>query len=695
MEHRRYNVGSQVQMLRKAVIFSALVLALIIGAPHASHHALAIAHPLAQSPPLPLTPTPSPETPPSWWYTPPVEQGLPTDAPPVGRGLLTDAPLAPHALTNITTAVDLPSSQSLNAGVIPLHVKVTADGTTPEVIVQVVSEQVPDQAVFAGYDKSPGGAVQNLYGFQQARFIGGVGTDGVAEVTFNYEALGPGGVNFTIKVWVADALIHGPAPHAIYIEEVTPEFTDLNATVSPDTSQCLNAGAIPLSVRVTADGPTSEIIVQVVSDDVPDRAVYAGYEKHPDGAVQNLYGFQQARFPGGVDIDHTAAITFTYEPLEVGTLNFTVKIWEGDNLWYGPVDHAVYVSEVTPRFNSLDPDVNLPVSQGLNAGVIPLHVKVTADGKTPEIAIHVVSDDVPNRAVYVGADKHPDGTVQNLYGFQQARFPGGVGPEGVAEATFHYESLNVGWVVFTVKIWVGDLLWYGPVQHAIYLWEAGDPSTICPPLIYDFAVAAQDDNRTTFSFNAIGNPSPQYDLACGSTNADANLQDLSCVYHESGTYTATLTASSTFENGVPSDHGTLYTDIATTTVNVALRPPPTPTPTPVGPGLPTVAPTFTWTGVVTWTGVLTRQNAAGEVVTMNATLLEPLAIPTGTLPITVTYTTIMASQQTVYAQDGQVTVLPAGALWRATAMNAGGSTSVDIRTGHIPSILYLPLILRQ
>jgi hypothetical protein len=605
--------------------------------------------------------------------------------------------------------VNLPSSQSLNAGVIPLHVEVAADGTTPEIIVQVTSEQVPNQAVFAGYEKRPGGAVQNLYGFQQARFIGGVGTSdapssggapsagGVAEVTFNYEALTPGWVNFTVQIWLADALIRGPESHAVYISEVAPGFTDLNAAVSLNASQCLNAGAIPLSVRVTADGATPEITVQVVSDDVPDRAVYAGYEKHPDGAVQNLSGFQQARFPGGVGVDNTAAITFTYEPLVVGTLAFTVKIWVGDTLWYGPVDHTVYVCEVSPRFTSLDASVDLPVSQGLNAGVIPLNVSVAADGATPEIAIHVVSDDVPDRAVYVGADKHPDGTIQNLYGFQQARFPGGVGPDGapsaggVASATFYYESLSVGWVVFTVKIWIGDLLWYGPAQHAIYLWEAGAPSTICPPLIYEFDVAAQEDNRATFSFDAIGNPTPQYDLTCGSAHADANLEDLSCVYHEAGTYVATLTASSTFEDGVPTPGGTRYTDTATATVSIQTAPPPaTPPPDPVD------GPTFTWTGVVTWTGVLTRLNASGEVVTMDATLLEPLAVPTGTLPITVTYTTLRASQRTVYSQDGQVTALPgASALWRATASNAGGSTSVDIRAGHIQAMLYLPLILRR
>jgi hypothetical protein len=572
-------------------------------------------------------------------------------------------------------------------------VEVTADGTTPEIIVQVTSEQVPDQAVYAGYEKRPGGAIQNLYGFQQARFVGGVGTDGVAEVTFNYEALTTGWINFTVKIWMAGGIILGPVSRSIYISEVAPGFTALDVDVSMDASHCLNAGAIPLEVSVTADNVTAgqattpEVIVQVVSEDVPDRAVYADYQKHPDGAVQNLAGFQQARFPGGVGADGVATITFMYEPLVVGTLHFTVQVWVGGNLLYGPVDHTVYVCEVSPNFTSLDAAVNLPQSQGLNAGVIPLNVRVEADGKTPEIAVHVISEYVPDRAVYVGADKHPKGTVQNLYGFQQARFPGGVGPDGVAEVTFQYESLSVGWVVFEVKIWVGDYLWYGPVRHAIYLWEAGGTSTICPPLIYDFAVATQEDNHVTFSVDAIGNPAPAYTLDCGSAHADL-VGDLDCVYHEAGAYVATLTASNVIEDGMASSSGVRYTDSATTTVSVQGGP--------VPPPVLADAPTFTWSGVVTWTGMLTRMNNSGEVVTMNVVWLEPLAIPTGTLPITVTYTTVMASRRTVYDRHGGVTTLPdTGALWRVTADNAGGTTSVEIQAGCVQPGLYLPLVLRR
>ncbi len=627
--------------------------------------------------------TPRPDAPPTWWYEVPAMSTSSAD------GTVFES----QGFSNLQTSVSLPSSQSLNAEVIPLHVEVTADGTTPEIIVQVTSEQVPDQAVYAGYEKRPGGAIQNLYGFQQARFIGGVGTDGVAEVTFNYEALTTGWINFTVKIWMAGGIILGPVSRSIYISEVAPGFTALDVDVSMDASHCLNAGAIPLNISVTADsgtagqGTTPEVIVQVVSEDVPDRAVYADYQKHPDGAVQNLAGFQQARFPGGVGADGVAMITFMYEPLVVGTLHFTVKVWVGGNVLYGPVDHTVYVCEVAPNFTSLDAAVNLPQSQGLNAGVIPLNVRVEADGKTPEIAVHVISEYVPDRAVYVGADKLPEGTVQNLYGFQQARFPGGVGPDGVAEVTFQYESLNVGWVVFEVKIWVGDYLWYGPVRHAIYLWEAGGTSTICPPLIYDFAVAAQEDNYVTFSVDAIGNPTPAYTLDCGSVHADV-VEELGCVYHEAGTYVATLTASNVIEDGMASSSGMRYTDSATATVSVQGGPVPPPP--------PVDAPTFTWSGVVTWTGVLTRLNASGDVVTMDVVWLEPLAIPTGTLPITVTYTTVRASRRTVYDRHGGVTTLPdAGALWRVTADNAGGMTSVEIQAGYVQPGLYLPLVLRR
>ncbi|MCK4451823.1 MAG: hypothetical protein KAX26_14665, partial [Anaerolineae bacterium] len=81
-------------------------------------------------------------------------------------------------------------------------------------------------------------------------------------------------------------------------EPSSPAFTTMDIAVSLGGSQGLNAGAIPLNIKVTADGKTPEIVIQVVSEDLPDRAVYAGYEKVPGGAVQTLGGFQQAQFIG-------------------------------------------------------------------------------------------------------------------------------------------------------------------------------------------------------------------------------------------------------------------------------------------------------------------------------------------------------------------------------------------------------------
>ncbi|MGD9099945.1 MAG: hypothetical protein PVF45_05655, partial [Anaerolineae bacterium] len=99
---------------------------------------------------------------PEWWYTPQNEQASGLD------------------FTAIGISVDLAGSQSMRDGAINLDVAVIADGSTPEVIVQVLSEDVPNKAVYAGCERTPEGAVQNLGGFQQARFLGGVGTDSAA-----------------------------------------------------------------------------------------------------------------------------------------------------------------------------------------------------------------------------------------------------------------------------------------------------------------------------------------------------------------------------------------------------------------------------------------------------------------------------------------------------------------------------------
>ena len=508
-----------------------------------------------------------PQEPPGWWYDPNVAQAPSVSeelqGPPVWWHIPQDgSELSSPDFTTIDIAVSLGGSQGLNAGAIPLNIKVTADGKTPEIVIQVVSEDLPDRAVYAGYEKIPDGAVQTLGGFQQAKFIGGVGPDNTAEVTFKYEALTVGWINFTVRVWSEDNLIYGPQNHSIYISPVAPTFTSMNAAVSLGGSQGLNAGAIPLNIKVTADGKTPEIVIQVVSEDLPDRAVYAGYEKVPGGAVQTLGGFQQAKFIGGVGPDNTAEVTFRYEALTVGWIDFTVKVWSEGNLIYGPQNHSVYISAVTPTFTNLDITASPRWgSQGLNAGAIPLNIKVTADGKTPEIVIQVASEDLPDRAVYAGYEKIPDGAVQTLGGFQQAKFIGGVGPDNTAEVTFKYEALTVGWISFTVKVWSEGNLLYGPEGHWVYIRETGPWVTTFPPIISNFGVASREHRQVTFNIDVSGNPDPQYELACSGDGAEATVENHSCLYHEPGEYIATLTTSNYVE-------GVKYSEVATTTVTV-------------------------------------------------------------------------------------------------------------------------------
>jgi len=339
------------------------------------------------------------------------------------------------------------------------------------------------------------------------------------------------------------------------------DFTTIDVAISLGGGQGLNGGAIPLDVRVVADGSTPEIVVQVVSEEVPDKAIYVSYEKTPEGAVQTLGGFQQARFVGGVGPDNVAEVQFKYESLAVGWITFEVQVWVGGNLIRGPENHSVYVSAVAPTFTSLDVTVSPGGSQGLNAGAIPLDIRVVADGSTPEIVVQVVSDEVPDKAVYVGYEKTPDGAVQTLGGFQQARFVGGVGPGNVAEVQFKYEPLTVGWINFTVQVWSEGNLLYGPERHWIYIREIGSWAATFPPLIKDFSIASWEPRRVTFNVDVSGNPDPHYELACGSDNAEAVIQDFSCLYHEPGKYTATLSVSNYVEK-------VKYSDVATTTVVV-------------------------------------------------------------------------------------------------------------------------------
>jgi len=482
---------------------------------------------------------------PEWWYVPQLDQD------PITQNL---------AGLNVT--VSLPGGQFLNAGTIPLNIQVTADGQTPEIVVQVVSDDVPDRAVYAGHEKSPDGTVQNLGSFQQARFVGGVGTDNAATVQFLYEALAPGWVAFEVQVWVGGYQWYGPTEHATFIAPVTPGYTSASATVSLPGGKNLNAGAFPLDIAVTSDGHTPEIIVQVVSDGVPDRAVFSAHTKTPNGAIQNLGGFQQARFAGGVGSDNTASVQFEYEAVVPGWVVFEVQVWAGGSLIYGPQDHAIFIATVLPTFTSMSTTVNLPGSQGLNVGLIPLDVEVTADGQTPEVVVQVVSNDVPERVAFVSYEKTPGGAVQNLGRLQQARFVGGVGPGNSASVQFQYETLVTGWVVFEVQVWIGGYQWYGPQNHAIYIRPNGIASLTYPPRIDDFGIGTHEFEQVSFDIDVVGNPTPQYSLECGSPDAEATLEAFTCFYRTFGHYTATLIASNFVE-------GSAYSDVATARVVAA------------------------------------------------------------------------------------------------------------------------------
>jgi hypothetical protein len=480
---------------------------------------------------------------PEWWYTHQDEQALGRD------------------FTTIDINVDLAASQSLRDGAINLDIAVIADGSTPEVIVQVLSEDVPDSAVYAGYERTPDGAVQNLGGFQQARFLGGVGTDNAARIRLKYDPQSAGWVAFTVQVLVGGYMLYGPREHAIYVSQVTPDFTSVQASASLPGAQDLNAGAFPLDVQVTADGPTPAIVVQVISENVPDQAVYAGYEKTPDGAIQNQGGYQQAWFLGGVGPDNTARIRFNYEPQSPGWTVFTVQVLVGGNMIYGPREHSIYINQVIPNFTSLSASVSLAGSQGMNAGPIPLQINVSSDGHTPPVVIQAISEHVPERAVYAGHESTPAGAVQNLGSIQQVQFMGGVGPDHTAQVRFEYESLVEGWIVFTVQVSIGDYMWYGPQEHAIYIRQTGTASTTYPPRIKNFSPGAQLSEQVRFSADISGDPPPEYNLDCGSADAEMTLKLLACHYQETGYYTATLTATNNVE-------GTQYFTTATAGVLV-------------------------------------------------------------------------------------------------------------------------------
>lgn len=504
-------------------------------------------------------------TPPDWWYDPASpQQAAPTvsdpqEQPPWWYAPSEDAEVSPQDSAAMDIAVNLPSSHAMNAGVIPLNVKITSDAPTPKLVVQVTSEDVPEKAIYVDYEKSPHGAVQTLGGFQQAQFIGGVGTDNAAEITFQYEALKQGWINFTVQVKSKKNTIYSQV-HSIYINPVAPTFTNADVTVDLPSSHPMNS-AIPLSVQIAADGKTPKLVVQVTSEDVPGKAIYVDYEKTPGGAVQTLGNFQQAQFIGGVGADNTAGITFEYEALEAGWLNFTVQVWSGNTSLYEQA-HSVHVNKVIPTFNNMDiSTIANWSSRGLNAGAIPLGVRITADGKTPELTVQVTSEDVPGKADYVDYEKVPHGAVQTLSGFQQARFMGGVGASNTAVITFTYEPVEVGWIHFTVQVKSKGNILYGPEDHWIYIRETGTLITSYPPYVKDFSIASQEDERVTFNLDVLGDPDPQYEFTCDSGGAVAERDGMTCVYPHEGKFYARLTASNTVE-------GIDYTEISTIPVYV-------------------------------------------------------------------------------------------------------------------------------
>ena len=129
------------------------------------------------------------QEPPSWWYDPnkPALQSTPVFQQPAWWYTLQDEQTSDRDFTTIDVNVSLASSQSMRDGAINLDIAVVADGSTPEIVVQILSDDVPNKVVYAGYERVPDGAVQNLGGFQQARFLGGVGTNNAAEIRFKYD----------------------------------------------------------------------------------------------------------------------------------------------------------------------------------------------------------------------------------------------------------------------------------------------------------------------------------------------------------------------------------------------------------------------------------------------------------------------------------------------------------------------------
>jgi PKD repeat protein len=118
------------------------------------------------------------------------------------------------------------------------------------------------------------------------------------------------------------------------------------------------------------------VLVQAISEHVPDRAVLAGYESTAAGAVQNLGSVQQFQFMGGVGTDNKASVTLYYESLVEGWVVFTVQVSIGGYMWYGPQEHAVYIRkngtvsmDYPPRIENFSPGSQLSEQVSFNADI--------------------------------------------------------------------------------------------------------------------------------------------------------------------------------------------------------------------------------------------------------------------------------------------------------------------------------------
>jgi len=182
--------------------------------------------------------------------------------------------------TDWDVVVDVPSGQPLNEGAIPVSVTVSADGTTPPLVVSVESTGT----VYLDNSMVPQGSSVNLPGWQQFSFPGGVGGDNRVTLLVHHTPPSTGVYPFRVIVTMAGYAIYD-AIHTTYVTEVTSSFTDYDVVVSASSGQLLNEGAIAIDVGVLADGPTPPFSVVVTST----ATSYLGYTMMPAGQLQNLF----------------------------------------------------------------------------------------------------------------------------------------------------------------------------------------------------------------------------------------------------------------------------------------------------------------------------------------------------------------------------------------------------------------------